>query len=108
MAKIDIKPSFGSVLRYARMRIGQSREQVACVAGVDQSYLARCEKGLVEPTFNRAVAMLWAVGVRLRIVPGERLRALHEDFSRLNCVEFDFSRGFEFDPSTYSENPDND
>lgn len=78
--------------------VGLTRKQVAELAGVDQSYLARCEKGLVEPTFSRAVAMLWAAGMRLRVVQGRG--------GYFNTVVIDFARGFEFDPSTYSENPD--
>lgn len=98
MAKIDIKPSFGSVLRDARQFVGLMRDEVAHVAGVDPSYLARCEKGLVEPTFSRAIAMLSAAGVQLRIEQ-------RGNFG-LNRLCFDFARGFEFDPSTYTENPD--
>ena len=98
MAKIEIRPSFGSVLRDARKSVGLSREQVAHVACVDPSYLARCEKGLVEPTFSRAVAMLWAAGMRLRVVQGRN--------GYFDTVVIDFARGFEFDPSTYTENPD--
>lgn len=98
MAKIEITPSFSSVLRDARKSVGLSREQVAHVACVDPSYLARCEKGLVEPTFSRAVAMLRAAGAQLS--------AERRGNYGLVRSRFDFARGFEFDPSTYSENPD--
>ena len=61
----------GQIVRESRLRGGLTQRQLADRAGVSQPLLARIESGIVQPTFDRLVALVRACGFDLdvRVVP---------------------------------------
>jgi predicted transcriptional regulator len=61
----------GQILRESRRRAGLTQRRLAERAGVSQPLIARIESGLVQPTFDRLVALVRACGLDLdvRVVP---------------------------------------
>lgn len=61
----------GQIVRESRRRAGLTQRRLAELAGVSQPLLARIESGIVQPTFDRLVALVRACGLDLdiRVVP---------------------------------------
>ncbi len=61
----------GQILRESRLRAGLSQRRLAELAGVTQPTVARIERGLIQPTFERLLELVRACGLDLdvRVVP---------------------------------------
>lgn len=68
----------GAVLRGARARQHKTQQQIASVAGVERSWLARLEGGTENPTFSKLTAVLSALHLHLDISDGTAGQTDHE------------------------------
>ena len=61
----------GQILKESRLRAGLSQRRLAELAGVTQPTVARIERGLIQPTFERLLELVRACGLDLdvRVVP---------------------------------------
>lgn len=60
-----LRRTFGRACRDVRVRLGLSLEAVASAAGITASYLARIERGRVNPTFDTVDRVSEALGLQL-------------------------------------------
>jgi transcriptional regulator with XRE-family HTH domain len=60
-----VRLTFGRACRDVRARLGLSLEEVAAAAGITSSYLARVERGRVNPTFDTVDRVAEALGLQL-------------------------------------------
>jgi transcriptional regulator with XRE-family HTH domain len=74
--------AFGADVHRLRTDAGVSRTQLARVAGIDQSYLARIEKGAADPSADTRARLALALGADLsqRLYPntGPAIRDRHQ------------------------------
>lgn len=55
--------TFGNFIKDARLRKGLLQHEVATVAGIEQAYLSKIERGTREPTLGVALRICDALGL---------------------------------------------
>jgi transcriptional regulator with XRE-family HTH domain len=71
-----IARTFGAQLRRRRDELGLTQEELAHRAGIDVSFLSRCERGLSQPSIGLLIQIGRALQTRSPVLMGELEDAL--------------------------------